>query len=135
MLDYRDPATVAAQEPAPPPPPPQEEGWRPIRRTITIGKNNPDRAYENEQAPNAGVAPYDAPSPSPPMTQYYYGGYSGYPPYGASVARSTATSHAGGGMLPGQAGGPGSVTTPPVGGDWPSAPSYGPAPVRSRTQP
>jgi hypothetical protein len=129
MLDYRDsPAPVV--EPAPTDDPP-----RPIRRTITLGKNNPDRAYENESAPNNGDAPYE-PAQSPQTTatysQTYYGGYSGYAPYGANVPRGGA---AGGGHAPGAAGGPGSVATPPVGGDWPAPRNYGPAPVRSRTQP
>ncbi len=127
MLDYMSPEEMArskaAEARAAPPPLPGTIGAPDpaprIRQTIVIGRDNhdpvwetdhaPEQAYDEAAAQNRGGAP-DRPTTYRSGPVYYYrGGVGG----------------AGQGTGPGT--GPG---TPHVGGDWPSAPSYGPKQMR-----
>ena len=136
MLDYRSPEEIARARQAQPAGPqvagPQSAGSQSpgpdgpvgpngepeehprIRQTIVIGKNNPDPVWE---ADGPGPAGYSDPAPQgPPVaapSAMYYG-------------RSYFYGGGGGGSSSGSAGG----RSPKVGGDWPSAPSYGPKQMR-----
>ena len=121
MLDYMSPEEVArsreADARAAPPLPGTIGATDPaprMRQTIVIGRNNQDPVWEVD---GPGPAAYDQPAPQSRGTTdhayrsgpvYYYRGGGG---------GSAGT----GGAAPG---------TPRVGGDWPSAPSYGPRQMR-----
>jgi hypothetical protein len=122
MLDYLSPDQIARAKqltPAPTPAQPvpgtasasEPEPNPRIRQTIVIGKNNPDPVWEVD---GPGPAGYADPSPSRPSggDATYHGGRTYF--YGGSAGGSSSSSH----------------TTPRVGGDWPSVPSYGPKQMR-----
>lgn len=140
----REVIAVATPPPTEAPPP----AARPrLSRTVTLGQGTGDSAqYAPSPAPSARAAPGQNQSvvvnnniivSSPPAYGYGYGGYgygygySGFAPRGADHfgSRSSAASWGSSGWegarrtaAPGQ--------TPGIGGNWPSAPSYGPAQMK-----
>lgn len=108
-----------------PDPRPERDGFVPRRRlehTVTLGQDAFLPGAPPRGTPPQSSAPLTIQNNvyvTPPPTNYGYGyGYGGYglPVYSTGSSRSAPVNPVTG--------------TPPVAGDWPAAPSYGPRPMR-----
>lgn len=138
-----DDREVIAIDTSPPPPEPAPVSRPRLSRTITLGESqyapNVPREHTAARGPNV-VVNNNVYVQGAPQWQWYggYAGYGGYAHYGRPTTFYDGARSTGGGAQPqwGSTGWEGPARTaapgqtPGVGGNWPTVPSYGPAPMK-----